>query len=104
MGRAPRRKPNVAAARMIRWSLIVFLSEGRNGHYHSYRKSALDVETWRGAERASLGLKTSRELRLAERNRDQKNCSRHCFRCEPGLSSVKADWGQAHRFVRLLFR
>jgi len=51
MGRAPRRKPNVvAAARMIRWSLIVFLSEGRKRHYHSYRKSALDVEIGRGAD------------------------------------------------------
>src|SRR6266446_3964349 len=79
MGRAPRRKPNVAAARMIRWSLIVFLSEGRNGHYHSYRKSALDVEIGRGAERASLGLKTSRELRLAERNRDQKTAAGTVF-------------------------
>ena len=40
---------------------------------------------------------------LAERNRDGENSGRYGFRCEPGLSSVKADWGQAHSFVRLLF-
>src|SRR2546425_4566189 len=78
MGRAPRRKPNVAAARMIRWSLIVFLSEGRNGHYHSYRKSALDVEIGRGAD-GGLARTEHEYTALAERNRDKKTAAGMVF-------------------------
>src|SRR6266851_641286 len=66
MGRAPRRKPNVAAARMIRWSLIVFLSEGRKRYYHSYRKSALDVEIVRRADGVLLGRNKSTQRWLCE--------------------------------------
>ena len=93
----------MAAARMIRWSLIVFLSEGRNGHYHSYRKSALDVEIVRRADGVLLGLNTSTQRWLSE-TATERTAAGMVFGAGQDLSSVKADWGQAHSFVRLLFR